>query len=76
MESFDRLQLAGLALICLKNESKADAERDVRELIFAAGADVAEKARRERLLRCDIPESSRMIPTRRSQDLTIGRKGH
>jgi hypothetical protein len=28
MESFDRFQLAGLALICLKNEAKADAERE------------------------------------------------
>ena len=51
MESFDRFQLAGLALICLKNETKADAERDLRDLITAAGADVAEKTRRERLLR-------------------------
>jgi hypothetical protein len=51
MESFDRFQLAGLALICLKNETKADAERDWRDLIFAAGAEVSEKARRERLLR-------------------------
>ena len=64
MESFDRFQLAGLALICLKNETlvliclknetKADAERftfDLRDLISAAGAEVAEKARRERLLR-------------------------
>lgn len=51
VESFDRFQLAGLALICLKNETKADAERDLRELISAAGADVVEKARRERLLR-------------------------
>lgn len=51
MESFDRFQLAGLALICLKNETKADAERDLRELIAAAGADAREKARRERLLR-------------------------
>ena len=41
MESFDRFQLAGLALICLKNETKADAERDLRDLISAAGADVA-----------------------------------
>ena len=51
MEGFDRFQLAGLALICLKNETKADAERDLRDLISAASADVAEKARRERLLR-------------------------
>lgn len=51
MEGFDRFQLAGLALICLKNETKADAERDLRDLISAAGADVREKAHRERLLR-------------------------
>ena len=51
MESFDRFQLAGLALIWLKNETKAGAERDLRDLISAAGADAAEKARRERLLR-------------------------
>ena len=51
MKSFDLFQLAGLTLIYLKNETKADAERDLRELISLAGADVAEKARRERLLR-------------------------
>ena len=50
MESFDRFQLAGLALICLKNETKAGAEQDLRTLISAAGADVPEKTRRERLL--------------------------
>jgi hypothetical protein len=51
MESFDRFQLAGLALICLKNETKSDAERDLRDLISASGTDATEKARRERLLR-------------------------
>lgn len=51
MESFDRFQLAGLALVCLKNDSKADAERDLRDLISTAGADSREKERRERLLR-------------------------
>jgi hypothetical protein len=51
MESFDRFQLAGLALICLKNQTKADAERDLRDLISAAGAEAREKARRERLLK-------------------------
>jgi len=50
MEGFDRFQLAGLALICLKNETKADAERDLRKLISAAGTEATEKARRERLL--------------------------
>ena len=51
MESFDRFQLAGLALICLKNESKSDAERDLLELITPAGEDAREKARRERFFR-------------------------
>ena len=50
VEGFDRFQLAGLALVCLKNNTKADAERDLRDLISAAGADVKEKVRRERLL--------------------------
>ena len=50
MEGFDRFQLAGLALVCLKNDTKADVERDLRYLISAAGADLREKARRERLL--------------------------
>ncbi len=34
-------QPASLALICLKNETKADAEQDLRDLVSAAGADVA-----------------------------------
>jgi hypothetical protein len=46
LESFDQFQLAELALVCLKNETKADVERDVRDLISAAGADATEKARR------------------------------
>ena len=50
LESFDRFQLAGLALLCLKNGTKAETEKDLRELIGAAGEDSREKARRERLL--------------------------
>ena len=51
LEGFDRFQLAGLALICLKNETKSDAERDLRDLISAADVEANEKTRRERLLR-------------------------
>ena len=51
LEGFDRFQLAGLALLCLKNESKAEVEKDLRALISASGDDAGEKARRERLLR-------------------------
>lgn len=49
-EGFARFQLAGLALLCLKNETKAEAEEDLRELISASADDAREKARRERLL--------------------------
>ncbi len=51
LEGFDRFQLAGLALLCLNNETKAETERDLRELIAACGKDTGEKERRERLLR-------------------------
>jgi hypothetical protein len=51
LESFDRFQLAGLALLCLKNETKAEAEADLRRLIYASEKDAGEKSRRERLLR-------------------------
>src|SRR6185295_604336 len=50
-EGFGRFKLSGLVLIFLKKETKADAERDLRDLIAAAGAEVTEKARHERLLR-------------------------
>jgi hypothetical protein len=50
LEAFDRFPLAGLALLCLKNETKGETEHDLRELISAAGADEGERERRERLL--------------------------
>lgn len=50
MEAFDRFPLAGLALLSLKNDSKAETEEDLRRLITAAANDPEEKARRERLL--------------------------
>jgi len=51
LEGFERFQLAGLALLRLKSETKEEAEWDLRELIAACGADEAERSRRERLLR-------------------------
>lgn len=51
LEGFERFQLAGLALLCLKNETKVETERDLRELIDTSGRDAGERARRERLLR-------------------------
>lgn len=51
LEGFERFQLAGLALLCLKNETRAETERDLRELIAASAGDAGERARRERLLR-------------------------
>lgn len=50
LENFDRFQLAGLALVCLKNDTKAEAERDLRVLLDAPDTDETERARRERLL--------------------------
>lgn len=49
-EAFDRFQLAGLALLSLKNDTRAQTVDDLRTLIARAEADVAEKERRERLL--------------------------
>lgn len=51
LEGFDRFQLAGLALLCLKNETKAETEDDLHKLLSAAGKDARERARREKLLR-------------------------
>lgn len=51
LEGFDRFQLAGLALLCLKNETKVETENDLRALIAGSGTDKEERARRERLLR-------------------------
>jgi len=50
MDGFERFQLAGLALLCLKNETKEETEKDLRELIAASKNDARERARRERLL--------------------------
>ena len=50
MDAFDRFQLAGLALLSLKNDSKAQTEEDLRMLIANARADKNERERRERLL--------------------------
>ena len=51
MEGFERFQLAGLALLCLKNETKEETERDLQALISASAKDQRERARREGLLR-------------------------
>jgi hypothetical protein len=50
LENFDRFQLAGLALLRLKNKTVAETEDDLRKLIAEAGIDGREKTRRERLL--------------------------
>jgi hypothetical protein len=49
LEGFDRFQLAGLALLSLKNTTQQQTEDDLRLLIERAD-DPAEKTRRERLL--------------------------
>jgi hypothetical protein len=50
MEGFERFQLAGLALLCLKNNTREESERDLKALVSASVSDEREKARRERLL--------------------------
>ena len=50
-EGFERFPLAGLALLCLKNEAKEETVKDLESLIAASVNDERERARRERLLR-------------------------
>jgi hypothetical protein len=50
MGNFDRFQLAGLALLRLKNETVAETEDDLRRLISKTVDDHRERARLERLL--------------------------
>lgn len=50
MEDFEHFQIAGLPLLCLKNDTKAGAERDLESLILASAGDARERARRELLL--------------------------
>lgn len=51
MEGFERFQLAGLALLCLKNETKEETEKDLVTLISNSDGDEMERARREGMLR-------------------------
>ena len=81
LEGFDRFQLAGLALLRLKNRTEAETEEDLRALISASGADEAERARRERLLK-HLRSAGRAEPLElakysleRARTLSLGRGG-
>ncbi|MGV3526322.1 MAG: hypothetical protein ACO1RX_19035 [Candidatus Sericytochromatia bacterium] len=50
LTGFERFPLAGLALLCLKNATKAETEADLRHLIDQPELDAKERTRRERLL--------------------------
>ena len=50
LDNFDRFQLAGLALLRLKNETVAETEEDLRRLISKTRPDERESLRLERLL--------------------------
>ena len=50
IQGFEQFQLAGLPLLCLKNETKEETERDLQRLIDMAANDPREKKRREGLL--------------------------
>lgn len=50
IEEFERFQLAGLPLLCLKNDNKIDTQADLSRLIASATDDPRERQRRENLL--------------------------
>jgi hypothetical protein len=50
MEGFERFPLAGLALLCLKNETKDETVKDLQSLVAASMDDERERVRRQRLL--------------------------
>jgi hypothetical protein len=50
MEEFERFQLAGLALLCLKNNTRAETENDLKVLISKSDDDAHERGRRVQLL--------------------------
>lgn len=77
LESFDRFPLAGLAMLRLKCDSKAEVEEELRGLIARAGHDEQERARRERLLR-HLQTTDRSEPlelAKYSLDRAVGRLG-
>ena len=51
IEMFDRFPFTGLSLLCLKNETSAGVEADLKRLIEAGGVDEPEARRRRELLR-------------------------
>lgn len=78
IEGFDRFQLAGLPLLCLKNDTKEETANDLNILIAAASGDAREKARRERLLRhlesTDKPEPLELAKYSLNRARSAGRK--
>jgi hypothetical protein len=66
MGGFDRVQFAGLALICLNNETKAHAERDLRELISSP------KRMWTRNIKIEEPDSNYGNPYRKNSKLWCG----
>lgn len=50
VENFDRFPFSGLTMLCLKNETQAQVEAELRQLIDAPGLDARELERRRGLL--------------------------
>ncbi|HYW12326.1 MAG TPA: hypothetical protein VE871_10215 [Longimicrobium sp.] len=50
VENFDRFPFSGLTMLCLKNETQAQVEAELRELVDAPGLDARELERRRELL--------------------------
>lgn len=61
LEGFERFQLAGLALLCLKNDTREETERDLKALVSASVNDERERSRRERLL-CHLQSTDKAEP--------------
>jgi hypothetical protein len=66
LELFDRFPFTGLSLLCLRNESHAGVEEDLRTLIEAPGVDEQERGRRRALL-----ELFQQSPTRDAIEFTV-----
>lgn len=49
-ENFDRFPFSGLTMLCLKNETRAEVEAELRGLVDAPGTDAPEVERRRGLL--------------------------
>ena len=65
VENFDRFPFSGLTMLCLRHETRAEVEAELRRLAEASGLDATEVERRRELL-----ELYRSSPDRRPLEFT------